>query len=254
MKTNGEVWARKSMVDRESTPSKKQIRPAATLLIVRNGTLHNLEVLALKRSQFMRFLPGFLAFPGGSLDSSDRELSQSSWTGSILASEHDDDVAYGVGAIRECAEEVGWLCASAAPGDAGVEDITSITAVEQSQLLAEQMTLERLLSSKGQRLNLSSLRFVGRWVTPNYMPARFDTRFFLILAHAQTPAVRVLGTENEWVRWCSPSELLTDIRAGKEQAVPPTIAMLEALAACASAEECFDRLHVPGPTDEDELL
>jgi 8-oxo-dGTP pyrophosphatase MutT (NUDIX family) len=231
-----------------SQPSKqteaKPIRPAATLLVIRDGVC-GIEVLALKRSETMRFLPGYLAFPGGTLSSTDWQDAAACWTGSVVGQERPDDPVYALAAIRECAEEVGWLCALTT-GD-GAE---LLSETEQRQLLAETIGIGDLLRSRDARVDGAKLRFVGRWVTPPYMPARFDTRFFLTVLRSDAPNIRHHGAETAWVRWCAPGDLLHAVEAGEHPAVPPTIAMLRSLTQYASVEECFAKLHVPGPDAE----
>jgi 8-oxo-dGTP pyrophosphatase MutT (NUDIX family) len=225
----------------------KVIRPAASLLIIRDGT-DGLEVLTLKRSATMRFLPGFLNFPGGSLDSDDWTFSAPLMRGEINAQSHPDDVYYAVGGLRECAEEVGLLCAVAPVN--GDEESRTLMAEEQGRLLSNELKYAELLVAKRVMVDLSALRLVGRWVTPAYMPARFDTRFFLYRVHSQLSTVRMMSSEIEWAAWCRPLDLLQRIESGEEQAVPPTIAMLNGLTRQRSAAACFEALTVPGPPAE----
>ncbi len=229
------------MSETNKPSGSKVIRPAASLLIVRDGE-DGVEVLVMKRSHEMRFLPGYLAYPGGSLDSRDWMENASWWTGSIIGQNRHDDPAYAIGAVRECAEEVGWLCAL--QSDSG---IYALSEQEQRGLLTGECTLDHLLAAHGFKLDGSSIRFVGRWVTPPHMPARFDTRFFLYVMRVESPEPRLHSTENEWVRWCRPVDLLSSIQMGAHNAVPPTIAMLKGIAEYSSADDCLQSLSVPGP-------
>jgi 8-oxo-dGTP pyrophosphatase MutT (NUDIX family) len=55
-------------------------RPAASVVLVRNGPRHGdegLEVLLLKRTEKARFMPGVWVFPGGAVDGSDGEGEES---------------------------------------------------------------------------------------------------------------------------------------------------------------------------------
>lgn len=232
--------------DRAQT-REKAIRPAASLLIIRDGT-NGLEVLTLKRSDSMRFLPGFLAFPGGTLDLEDWNMPPLWMTGSVHGQEQPDDGVYAIGGIRECAEEVGWLCALTSADGQTLDELLQVE--EQNALLNNEAGLPEILGVRRAKVNLSALRFVGRWVTPTYMPARFDTRFFLYVVQTHDLSIRLLSSENEWVAWRQPLQLLTGIDNGEEQAVPPTIAMLKALSNQTSASSCFQQLTVPGPNPE----
>jgi 8-oxo-dGTP pyrophosphatase MutT (NUDIX family) len=233
------------MAEIEQQTNAKPIRPAATLMVIRQG-VRGIEVLALKRAETMRFLPGYLAFPGGALSSTDWRDVASCWTGSLVGQERSDDPVYALAAIRECAEEVGWLCALSTKDGAEL-----LTESEQRRLLAEEISIGDLLRSRNARVDGAKLRFVGRWVTPPSMPARFDTRFFLtVFSGADAPRVRHHGEETAWVRWCAPDEMLDAIHHGEHPAVPPTIAMIRNLAKYASVDQCFANLHVPGPAAE----
>ena len=59
-----QVRARMPLVDDE-------IREAASAVVARDAE-EGLEVLVLERSAASRFLPGYVAFPGGSTDEEDR--------------------------------------------------------------------------------------------------------------------------------------------------------------------------------------
>ena len=48
----------------------EEIRKAASVILARED-LRGLEVLALERSRQSRFLPGYVAFPGGAADAGD---------------------------------------------------------------------------------------------------------------------------------------------------------------------------------------
>jgi 8-oxo-dGTP pyrophosphatase MutT (NUDIX family) len=229
--------------------STKPIRPAATILIVRDCK-DGVEVITMQRSPSMRFLPGFLSFPGGSLQSEDWQFARGRTTGSIIASEREDDTAYAIAAIRETGEEVGFL--PAVIGQTGEAADGRISWSVQEALLEREKSLPEILMKADWRLDLSRLRFIGRWVTPPHMPLRFDTRFFLIDGSGVSGPLSVYQSENVWGKWCHPSTLLAAVRGGEEKAVPPTIAMLEALASAPSTEWCLNSLVVPGPSLEGE--
>lgn len=235
-----------AMTDGKQPTGKPAIRPAATLLLVRNQKgASGVEVLALKRSQQMRFLPGHIAFPGGTLDQGDWELHRQHPTGKVTNQQQQDDAAYAIGALRELAEEIGWMV-GAVRDSAGVILLDSEL---QDGLLNNQFDYAALLERVHARIDWDNIRFVGRWVTPPTMPARFDTRFFVchVGGKDDTP-MRIHEAENEWAAWVSPALMLKEIEAGSAEAVPPTIAMLRAMSAYRDAETCAAELSVPGPT------
>ena len=218
----------------------KPIRPAASLLLVRDGQ-NGIEVLTLKRSKRMRFLPGYLAFPGGTVEASDLSLAKRLVVGCIRGQEQADDAGFALAAIRECAEETGWLC-GLRTGHCELLDES-----EHGRLLDGPADWQHSLEARQQVVAGDALRFIGRWVTPENMLARFDTRFFLTVARDRFDEFRMSYEENEWVRWNPAGWLLEEIEKGKLLAVPPTITMLKGIHRLGSPAKCFAELTVPQP-------
>lgn len=79
----------------------------------------------------------------------------------------------------------------------------------------------------------------SRWITPEFVPVRFDTRFYLVLAPAHSPP-RPDGTETVDAGWFAPARALELHAAGELALVFPTIKHLESLAPYASAEEALE--------------
>ncbi len=222
----------------------ESIRPAATVLIIRDGS-GGVEVVTMKRSPSMRFLPEYLSFPGGSLQGSDWELAATRVMGTVVGSKMEDDLVYAIAAVRETGEEIGWLPAVA--GQAGEPVDSNIQEALQTALLLHEQTLSDILVGSSWWVDAGKLRFVGRWVTPEQMPVRFDTRFFVVDGLRAQDSFSVNESENRWAKWCRPKELLAAIGAGRQKAVSPTIAMLEALANAPNVAWCLESLMVPGP-------
>jgi 8-oxo-dGTP pyrophosphatase MutT (NUDIX family) len=63
----------------------------------------------------------------------------------------------------------------------------------------------------------------SRWITPKFMPKRFDTTFFLALASPADHPVdgRVDGQEIKSLAWLSPTEALSQFSSGKITLFPP---------------------------------
>lgn len=78
----------------------------------------------------------------------------------------------------------------------------------------------------------------SRWITPEVVPVRFDTRFYLALAPPHTKA-EVDGSEIVDSTWMHPADALAAQRAGELELVFPTIKNLEELADFETAEEAF---------------
>jgi 8-oxo-dGTP pyrophosphatase MutT (NUDIX family) len=75
----------------------------------------------------------------------------------------------------------------------------------------------------------------SRWITPELVPVRFDTRFYVALAPAHSPP-RPDGAETTEAAWKSPAEALEQHAAGELSLVFPTIKHLESLLPYDSAE------------------
>ena len=79
----------------------------------------------------------------------------------------------------------------------------------------------------------------SRWITPEAIETRFDTRFFLARApDAARP--RVDGRECVDLRWTTARDALDDWAGGGLALVFPTIKLLEGLSAFASVTELLD--------------
>jgi len=76
----------------------------------------------------------------------------------------------------------------------------------------------------------------SRWITPEPVPMRFDTRFYVTLAPAHSPP-RPDGQETTEAEWIAPTEALERHRAGELELVFPTIKHLESLLPYSTSEE-----------------
>jgi 8-oxo-dGTP pyrophosphatase MutT (NUDIX family) len=76
----------------------------------------------------------------------------------------------------------------------------------------------------------------SRWITPEVVPVRFDTRFYVALAPPHSPP-RPDGAETTEATWLAPREALDRHAAGELSLVFPTIKHLESLLPYAKAEE-----------------
>jgi 8-oxo-dGTP pyrophosphatase MutT (NUDIX family) len=76
----------------------------------------------------------------------------------------------------------------------------------------------------------------SRWITPDPVPVRFDTRFYVTLSPAHSPP-KPDGMETTEASWTAPSEALERHRAGELDLVFPTIKHLESLLPYSSSDE-----------------
>jgi len=176
------------------------LRKAASVIVARDGA-DGLEVVVLERGGRSRFLPGYVAFPGGSVDEEDAELAER-WFGTPEESAR-------ACAVRELLEEVGLALTTA-----GLEE-------------SADRTLEALSSPP----TPEQLPEVAHWVAPSQVPVRFDARYFALEAPAGlrlTPD----GDETAAAWWASPRELLEGWRTGQRKLYWPTYFTVQAIAGC----------------------
>jgi len=198
------------------------IRQAASVIVARHGD-DGPEVLVLERAATSRFLPGYVAFPGGSVDASDAELA-ARWFGTP------SEGARACG-VRELLEEIGLAMTSAG---VRAEPTRALEVVDASPPRSAQ------------------LPEIAHWVAPEEVPVRFDARYFAIAA---PPGLSLApdGVETADAWWVSPVELLAAWRAGTRKLYWPTFFTVNALAGCGTVEELL-ALHLETrEPDQDEL-
>jgi 8-oxo-dGTP pyrophosphatase MutT (NUDIX family) len=124
-----------------------------------------------------------------------------------------DDDSHRFAAIRELAEETGILLTIAGA-------VTPAVAT-------------------GEKPATGSLELVSRWVTPEFAPSRYDTRFYLATCDDE-PDVLIDETELVGHLWLTPGEALGRHERGQAPMVLPTVAHLRWLARRTSIEDAFE--------------
>lgn len=198
------------------------IRKAAAVIAVRDGE-SGPEVLVLERSAGSRFLPGYVAFPGGATDAEDAAHAER-WFGSA-------EEAPRACAVRELLEEVGLALTAeglrGAPGE-------PMEAIEVSPPTPGQLCR------------------IAHWIAPEDVPVRFDAQYFALEAPMDiepTPD----GHEAAAAWWAPPRTLLEDWAVGRRKLYWPTYFTMRALAGCASVEDLLALDIQTREPDEDEL-
>ena len=182
------------------------------------------EVLVIERTLDHRFLPGYVAFPGGAVDDEDGPLADR-WFG-------DPSEAARAAAVRELAEEVALAVTAdavvAAPPGGG------LTPVDEAPPPRDRLAQ------------------IARWIAPAQVPVRFDARYFAVrMDGAADPTPDGAEAARAW--WVSPRSLLAAWDAGDVLLYWPTHFTVTALAACRDADELLAlRIDTREP-DEDEL-
>ncbi len=189
--------------------------PAASAIVLRPpapASRAPFEVLMLRRHGGASFMPNAWVFPGGIAERLDLELA-----------EGDTVTAMKIAAVRETLEETGvWL-------GAPLDDAEP----RRRRLLAGNLTMRQLLAEAP--VDLDTLVWTSRWITPVGVPKRFDTYFFLARVPRETVAT---AEQNEAVdvTWIDPADALAKHAAREMQMVFPTLRNLEALTGFATAD------------------
>ncbi|MEP7054658.1 MAG: NUDIX hydrolase [Actinomycetota bacterium] len=231
------------LIDRARTASTTAPVPArdsATVVVLRDAPDHGIEAYVLRRLASMSFAPGMYVFPGGSVDPGDA-VADIPWAGpppsqwaALLSADEPLTRALVCAAVRETFEECGVLLAG--PDASATACVDADWAADRAQLQSGAVSLPELLVRRQLVLRADLLRPWAHWVTPEFEPKRFDTRFFVAaLPEGQVPAhFRGESDRGAWVR---PADALT-LQAEQQIAMlPPTAFTLAELAEFASVAD-----------------
>ena len=201
-----------------TAPPSAPIRPAATLLLLRDEPAF--QVLMVRRHHQIDFAGGALVFPGGKVEPHDGDPVPG---GDGMDTE---ERAARIAAVREAFEESGVLLAvdgegaACRPG-AQIEEARAKVAAGQP--------LGAVLAQAGLCVRLQALIPFARWIAPAIAPKRYDTRFYL----AEAPADQIAacdGFEAVDAEWIAPAEALRLGETGERTVIFPTRMNLRRLA------------------------
>jgi len=202
-------------------------RPASTILLLRDSAGPDgngeIEVFMMVRHYEIDFNSGALVFPGGSVDAGDHEI-----CGKLelySGGEGLDRTArsFRIAAIRETFEESGILLAKPR-GSTPLVDARragEIEALHRTALCEGKTTFLKVLTDNGMLLTLDELVPYAHWITPEGMPKRFDTWFFLTAAPPEQVGAHD-GKESTDSIWISPREALAGGESGRFKLPFPT--------------------------------
>jgi glyoxylase-like metal-dependent hydrolase (beta-lactamase superfamily II)/8-oxo-dGTP pyrophosphatase MutT (NUDIX family) len=217
-------------------------RPAATLLLLRDGSLGP-EAFLLQRTQNAAFLAGAHVFPGGALDKADRDIRVLRRVAGITDAEASarlgvdvGGLAYWVAAMRECFEEAGILLAEGEDGRPVDAARAAALASHRALLHAGKLAFHEFLERERLVLRGSELAYFGHWITAPGRARRFDTRFFLALAPADQAGDHD-GTELVASTWLRPLDAIEREARGEIELVFATKSTLADLTRFARAKD-----------------
>jgi 8-oxo-dGTP pyrophosphatase MutT (NUDIX family) len=193
------------------------------------------------------FMPNVYVFPGGSVSKDDYTTEMVEGVcAPITASSGDPEglTALGQGvraaAIRELFEEAGVLLAYRdgeilpIPEEQVAHFDSYRRAFQQRQgSLVEMARAERLV------LATDRLGYIAHWITPEGMPKRFDTHFFVTTAPAEQQAAHDRLETSEGI-WIAPADALARFERDEFPLVFATIHQLRELATFGSVQAALD--------------
>jgi 8-oxo-dGTP pyrophosphatase MutT (NUDIX family) len=191
------------MITSENPSEPQPAARAATILLVRDHP--SFEVLMVKRHEKMAFAAGALVFPGGKIDPQDDDpkwMDHTTGWNDITA----DHRALRIGALRELFEETGVLLSAVRQDGMSWNASTDVTRA-RAALCAGETTFLSTVREAGATLDLAGMELFAHWITPESMPKRFDTFFFVAGAGTAQEAVSD-GRETVDVEWIAPQEAL----------------------------------------------
>ncbi|KAA1469375.1 hypothetical protein DENSPDRAFT_763200, partial [Dentipellis sp. KUC8613] len=197
-------------------------RPSASLIVVNSQN----EVLMVHRNPQATSFGGVHVFPGGNYDAK-------------------QDESYQMTAIRETFEESGLLLASsqsqsASRSQPALDDKTLETSRES--IHAQGLLFKDFLRTHNLSADVSSLLPFTEWVTPQLLPRRFHTRFYVAFLPAIPSAGFASGATQHRLptpdggqevvaaHFVHPQAALAAFRARRIQLMPPQYYLLTTLA------------------------
>src|SRR5579859_5761519 len=247
-----------------------QPRLASTVMLLRDSesTPQELEVFMVRRVVQSEFMPDIYVFPGGSVSTDDRTAEET--TGlcaplTPLAADPEQRTALGSGtraaAIRELFEEANVLLAYREG------KILAVTAEMVERVASYRQAFNERKGSLVEMARAETLTFAtdrlayfAHWITPELMPKRYDTHFFLASAPTEQEAIydQLETSEGSWIQ---PSLALERFEQGSFPIAFPTFHQLRDLVTFQSVEEAVNAAasryiptHIPIATRKDGQL
>jgi len=224
-------------------------RPSATVVLVRPGPSADVpwETYLLRRSAQSPVLAQMWVFPGGTIRADDLDPALQAITPGLSPDDAHavfsrapdvpaptplESYAHFVAASRELIEEAGILLTNSE--DQASQAGPRFTA--QREVLERGQPLLELVRELGVRLALEQLAYYAHWITPEVVPQRFDTRFFLArLPDGQEASPSVFEMADGI--WLSADDALARSKAGELTLHFATINHLKRLAPYRSIDE-----------------
>ena len=219
-----------------TTNNENKLIPASTVLMIRDG-IAGLEVFMVVRNHQIDFASGALVFPGGKVDKDDYDerLSQNT----SLDNANDNFLPFKIAAIRESFEEANVLFAKEKNNEKNINSKRLLELNNWREKFNNRAgSMYDFSIAEGISFSTESLIPFAHWITPEMMPKRFDTRFYI----AQAPEGHEGehdGNESVDSLWIAPKDALEDCYNKKRTIIFPTRLNLEKLNQSKTVEEAI---------------
>lgn len=228
------------MVDHDKQVKQEQkLIDAATVLIVRDRP-QGMEVFMVVRHHQIDFASGALVFPGGKVDPGDRDPLLREY---CVGAEGLDDkqLAFKIAAIRESYEECGVLLARNKGSHAYItaEELLKLDPWREKFNKGSATMLE-FAQAANLEFALDELGHYAHWITPDMMPKRFDTHFYLARAPEDHLAIHD-GSESVDSVWIRPDDAIAEADAGTKTIIFPTLLNVQMLATRTDVVDAFGK-------------
>ncbi len=247
-----------------------QPRMASTVMLLRDSIraddTSEIEVFMVRRVVQSEFMPDVYVFPGGSVSADDRIAERTEGIYELITPSMADPegrTALGNGvraaAIRELFEEANVLLTHREGTVLAIDEESVTRFANYRQAFNERKgSLIEMAHSEHLVLATNSLAYFAHWITPEGMPKRFDTHFFLAIAPAEQEALYDNLETSDGV-WISPQDAMAQFEQEKFPIAFPTFHQLRDLSAFHTAQEAMQATetryvptHQPTLTTKDE--
>lgn len=218
------------------------LKPAATVLLVRDceKTNDKIEVFMVVRHHQIDFASGALVFPGGKVDAADLKPELRDHLPSDQSLD-DPLLTFKIASIREAFEECHVLLARDRSTGQMVTSgrLESLSEAYRKEMQSGNIDILEMADKEDLELATDLLAHYSHWITPTFMPKRFDTHFFIAKAPEEQSAVHD-GEESVDSVWVGPNEAMKGAKDGTYTVIFPTMMNIEYLKRYSSTDEAIE--------------
>ncbi len=220
-------------------PAIVEARPAASILLLREGPA-GLQVFMVVRHHKIDFASGATVFPGGKVAEGDGRANVRQRADGADGLD-DSALALRAAAIRESFEECGLLLARS-KAESELLSAARVAGLEhyREPLNRDEIGIGVMLENEDLMLACDRLTPFSHWITPDFVPKRYDTWFFLAEAPTDQAGLHD-GHEAVDSLWIEPRRALAEADDGTRRVVFATRAQLHRLAESETLADAFAR-------------